>query len=45
MIVVYVLGGWLGAALALAWPVGALLAAQHRLSAPAVEGVLEAQAS
>jgi len=45
VIVVYVLGGWLGVALLLAWPVGALLGAQRRLSRPAVEDVFEAQAS
>ena len=45
MIVVYVVGGWLGVALMLAWPVGALLGTRHQLSRPAVEDVFEAKAS
>jgi hypothetical protein len=45
VIVVYVVGAWLSIALLLAWPVGAVLGARHRLSRPAAEGVLEAQAS
>ena len=45
MIVVYVVGGWLGIALLLAWPVGALLGTRHQLSGPEVEDIFEAQAS
>ena len=45
MIVVYVLGGWLGVALLLAWPVGALLGARQRRSQQAAEHVFEARAS
>ena len=46
MIVLYVLGGWLGAALVLALPVGALLRTRDGATRPvAAENVFEARAS